>query len=298
MSHPLQQFDFALLDGADFREDSVREEIVVPLLKALGYSAAPPHKIIRSRPLTHPYVYIGTAKKSVTIIPDYVLQRDGSNAWILDAKAPGEIIASGKNAEQAYSYAIHPDIRVEFYGLCNGRRLVVFHISEILPRLDIDLSELETKWQEVLALLSTRAAWPQGIKPGFLPDMGVALYKSGLALDQNGKKVFQLFTGVSAFIVFRLTDEVYSLTARYDFEYVPQYLITFDFTREVYEKKFLPALPQEIREEARHALTQQPFRYRFASPDTAVISVAAEPGDTVHTNENESYCPFKAIEFF
>src|SRR5689334_10704831 len=90
MSHPLQHFDFNLLNDPDFREDSVREEIVVPLLGALGYSASPPHKIVRSRPLPHPYVYIGTAKKSVTIIPDYLLQRDGNNAWILDAKAPAE----------------------------------------------------------------------------------------------------------------------------------------------------------------------------------------------------------------
>lgn len=298
MTHPLQGFDFRLLDDADFREDSVREEIVVPLLTALGYSASPPHRIIRSRPLKHPFVYIGTAKKSITIIPDYLLQRDSHNSWILDAKAPGEIVTSGKNAEQAYSYAIHPDIRVEFYALCNGRRLVVFHISEIQPRLDIDLSELATEWPQLLTLLSTRAAWPQGIKPGFLPDMGVSLFKAGLAKDQDGKKVFQLFTGVSALVAFKLSDDVYSLTARMDFELVPQFMATFDFSREVYETTFLEAMPPELREEVRAALANQPFRYHFASPDTAIIGVAAEPGDTVHTNENESYCPFTAAGFF
>ena len=56
MSNPLQQFDFRLLDDEDVREDSVGDEIVVPLLAALGYSAALPHRIIRSRPLTHPFV--------------------------------------------------------------------------------------------------------------------------------------------------------------------------------------------------------------------------------------------------
>jgi len=34
-------FDSRLLDDAGFKEDSVREELIAPLLKALGYSAAP-----------------------------------------------------------------------------------------------------------------------------------------------------------------------------------------------------------------------------------------------------------------
>lgn len=298
MKHPLHAFDFNLLNDADFREDSVREEIVVPLLAALGYSASPPHRIIRSRPLTHPFVYIGSAKKSVTIIPDYLLQRDGVNAWILDAKAPGEALTAGKNAEQAYSYAIHPDVRVQFYALCNGRQLVVFDIGEIAPRLNVDLSDLGARWPELFALLSTRAAWPEGIKPGFLPDMGVALFKAGLARDPNGTTRFQLFTGVSALMVCKMTDDTYALNARIDCEHVPQYMATFDFSRDVYEMKFLKALPEQVRDEARLALTRQPFQYHFATPDTAVIGVAAEPGDSVHTNENESYCPFTAVEFF
>ena len=126
----LRDFDFSLLSGRDFRENSVREEIVVPLLRGLGYSASPPHTIIRSRPLPHPYVYIGTSAKHITIIPDYILQRDSRNAWVLDAKAPLEIVDTGKSVEQAYSYAIHKDVRVPLYALCNGHRLVVFHISQ------------------------------------------------------------------------------------------------------------------------------------------------------------------------
>jgi len=34
-------------------------------------------------------------------------------------KAPSENIFTGKNVEQAYSYAMHRDIRVPLYGLCN-----------------------------------------------------------------------------------------------------------------------------------------------------------------------------------
>jgi hypothetical protein len=156
MTDLFKDFDFSLLDNSDFREDSVREEIVVPLLAALGFSASPPHQIVRSKRLAHPYVYIGTSKKPITIIPDYLLQRDGENAWILDAKAPSEIIDSGKNVEQSYSYAIHKDVRVPLYALCNGRRLVVFHISQWPAILDIALIELSHNWVTLLKLLARK----------------------------------------------------------------------------------------------------------------------------------------------
>lgn len=34
-----KSFDFNLLDSPDFKEDSVREELITPLLHALGYQA-------------------------------------------------------------------------------------------------------------------------------------------------------------------------------------------------------------------------------------------------------------------
>jgi hypothetical protein len=82
MVNPFGDFDFSLLDNPEFGEDAVREELVAPLLRALGYSASPPYQIIRSRKLEHPFVYFGTVKKDITIIPDYVLERDGRPAWI------------------------------------------------------------------------------------------------------------------------------------------------------------------------------------------------------------------------
>ena len=36
----LNNFDFSILDNGDFLEDSVREEIITPILHKLGYSAS------------------------------------------------------------------------------------------------------------------------------------------------------------------------------------------------------------------------------------------------------------------
>lgn len=306
MSSPLPQhdpfrgFDFALLEDPDFREDSVREELLVPLLSALGYSASPPHRIIRSRSLQHPYVYIGSVRKPISIVPDYLLQRDGENAWILDAKSPDEKIDSGKNAEQAYSYAIHKDIRVPIYALCNGRRLTVFHISQGPSLLDIGLPEVAENWLLVLDLLGTRAAWPGGIPPGFLPDFGLMLRKSGLARMGDGQKTFQLFESVPIHFIARIEDNLYSATGPYRQEYAPgqfsEMILTFDFDSAVF-RTLLQALGDTYRERVERGLTRQPYRVLFEEPEVPLVVVAAELGDVVQTNNNESYCPFIAEEF-
>lgn len=123
-----QNFDFTLLDSPDFKEDSVREELILPMLKTLGFSATGENKIHRSKSVSHPFVQTGSGKHQLTSIPDYLLEVSGKYAWVLDAKAPNEDIKTGKNVEQTYFYAIHPEIRVLIYALCNGREFIAFDI--------------------------------------------------------------------------------------------------------------------------------------------------------------------------
>jgi hypothetical protein len=306
MNNVFKEFDFRLLDDPNFREDSVREELVVPLLKALGFSASPPHQIIRSKPLEHPYVYIGTAQKRITIIPDYLLQRDGRNAWILDAKGPNQNITSGKNVEQAFSYAIHKDVRVPLYVLCNGRRLVVFHISQWPAVLDVALEEVGKVWPMLLDLVGTRAAWPDGLRPGFFPDFGLFLLKAGLAFDENtGKKIFHVLTSVALTSVAKSKDDLFVITGYVCDEDTPQYIVTFDATKEQYEK-FLGVLePSVARDPIRLALSQMPYQINLARemPATDAIRhlptvwVAGKISNQVITNENESFCALLVEKF-
>ncbi len=241
-------------------------------------------------------MYFGTEKKGITIIPDYLLERDGSNAWILDAKAPGENIDTGKNVEQAYSYAMHRDIRVELYALCNGRKLVVSHVTHHKPLIDIPLPEIERMWIPLLGLLGCRSAWPMGVPPGFSFDMGLALTKAGLAEELHGKKPFHLFMDVAVLGVARLSDEFYSLNALYEPEGDGDMMVTFDFAAEM-----LPALVEsfrpELREPVRNALSRQPFQLRLSRDQNPNLMIAASIGDKTYTNENESYRPFVVEEF-
>jgi hypothetical protein len=147
-------FDFSLLNSPDFKEDSVREELILPILHSLNYSSSGLNQIIRSKTLHHPFVNIGSKRREIYIIPDYLLLVENKPAWILDAKAPSETITSGENVEQAYSYAIHPDVRTNYYALCNGSEFVLFNISSREPILHFYLSEIEKFWQQLYSNLS------------------------------------------------------------------------------------------------------------------------------------------------
>ncbi len=91
-----ENLDYSIINSADFKEDSVREVIINPILKALGYSAFGEHRIIRSKNLKHPYIQFGTKRESISIIPDYLCEVDNTPRFILDAKAPSETIDTGK----------------------------------------------------------------------------------------------------------------------------------------------------------------------------------------------------------
>jgi DNA modification methylase len=149
-------FDFSSLDSPNFKEDSVREDLITPILKELGYSSQSENKIVRSKKVRHPFVTVGSKELPLTNFPDYLLEVDGKYAWVIDAKAPNEDIKTGKNVEQAYFYAIHPEIRVPIYALCNGREFIAFDIhGETL--IYFSLSEIEKHWHKLQDLLSPSA---------------------------------------------------------------------------------------------------------------------------------------------
>ena len=88
-------FDPSLLSSPDFKEDFVREVIISPILTRLGYTPSGPDRIVRSKTLVHPFIYAGTRKVPVTLIPDYTLLGEGQPLCVLDAKNPSEDILKG-----------------------------------------------------------------------------------------------------------------------------------------------------------------------------------------------------------
>lgn len=142
-----------LASDPNFKEDSVREVIILPILKFLGYEQ---QNIIRSKTLQHPFLKVGSNKRiSIKLIPDYLLKVENSYAWVLDAKAPNQKIVNDENVEQVYSYAIHPEIRSAYFALCNGVEFSLFRtVNPKIPVLFFEISEIENHWETLAMFLS------------------------------------------------------------------------------------------------------------------------------------------------
>lgn len=145
--------DFKTLDqNPNFKEDSVREVIILPLLQQLGYEQ---QNIVRSKTLQHSFLKIGSKKRPIKLIPDYALKVEENFAWVLDAKAPDQKVKDSDNVEQVYSYASHPEIRSTYFALCNGLEFALYRrelTSE--PVLYFALNEIEQYWPKLKMLLS------------------------------------------------------------------------------------------------------------------------------------------------
>jgi hypothetical protein len=126
----------------------------LPILQQLGYQQ---HQIVRSKILQHPFLKIGSKKRPVNLIPDYLFKIEESYTWILDAKAPNENIIQGDNIEQVYSYAIHPEIRSKFFALCNGKEFVLFRQDKEKPLLYFTMQEIKYHWKELETYLSSHS---------------------------------------------------------------------------------------------------------------------------------------------
>lgn len=151
MHNFFQNFDFTQLNSPDFKEDSVREVLILPLLQQLGYNNT---QIVRSKTFQNPFVKTASGKRALQQTPDYLLRIADSYAWVLDAKAPNENITDGGNVEQAYFYAIHPEVRTKFFALCNGKAFSLFRHDAAQPILYFELPDIAQYWDVLSNYLS------------------------------------------------------------------------------------------------------------------------------------------------
>lgn len=290
MTQLFDKFDFKLLDDSSFKEDSVREEIIVPILTKLGYSATSNNKIIRSKNLEHPFTQFGTKSQKVNIIPDYLIQIDNEYKFVLDAKAPNEIITAGKNVEQVYSYAAHREIRTNLYGLCNGRELIVFDINETMPKFQINISEIDTKWNDVFKVISPLALTKPYIFT-FKPDFGFHLRRLGF--DNTTENTF---LGLWTNLIAKVSDDIYSIGSYLPFE-DQTYCASFDFDKSLLQK-FLDVVPKEKQDKVKQALRNYPFKLKIETKEDSInIGIIAKLSEKMEFGKSEAFVPFIVTDF-
>lgn len=143
----------SLQSNTEFKEDSVREVIILPLLKELGYKE---ENIDRSKTLKDPILKLGSNKKiPIKYYPDYSLKVENSYAWVLDAKSPNESVTSQDNIEQVYCYAYHKEIRSTYFALCNGVNFALYRTqSAEEPIFLFNLDEIDYHYDKLKMFLS------------------------------------------------------------------------------------------------------------------------------------------------
>jgi len=140
-------------------ETDIREEVLAPLVRSLGYRSGTPNNVIREQSLRYPMSSLGRkdAKKDPALRgkADYILEVQKRVRWVIEAKAP-EVSLGVDDIEQAWSYANHPEVRAVYFVLCNGRQLLVYrtvHGPEAPPVLSLTYEQLESDFQVLSNLL-------------------------------------------------------------------------------------------------------------------------------------------------
>lgn len=276
----------------DYNESSVREEIITPLLKILGYSASDKvNHIIREPHLEHPFTQFGTKSTRVREIPDYLIQVKGKNAFIVEAKSPTQNICSGKHVEQAYSYAINRQVQIQYFALCNGKEISIFDVNKIDPILYFNLGNAtQNNWEKVFELLSPMAF----INPhifNYKLDYGIWCIRNGM-----NQEMLQNFYNCYITDVARLDDNMFTFMAVVKRD--EELFASFDFDISLFED-FMKQVPEKLKDKVKTAIRKSPFRYIANNKEESFpLNFSSYLSKKIQRNENEEYLPLTVKEFF
>jgi len=156
------QIFFEPIDFQQMNEADVREEILAPLLRRLGYRSGTMNNIIREQSLSLRYPRAFLGRKNPNKDPllrgkaDYICEVEGPIRWVIESKPPNTEI-SIDDIEQAYTYANHPEIRAALFCICNGYELRVYQTNlgpDATPCLCVPYSVFNERFDEIKNLLS------------------------------------------------------------------------------------------------------------------------------------------------
>ena len=177
-------------------ENDVREIVIRPLLERLGYDRS---KVMTQLPLRYTYLFLGHRKGSGKDRPlrgeaDYVVNVDQRLRWVVEAKRGGPI--TDDDREQAYSYAMHPEVRAVVFAIISGTHyefFSTFETPEAGPILSFNETEAEECFAAVQGLVSAAAMASRYAK--FSHDSGKPL-GTGLRSFAQIQRGYLLYTSV------------------------------------------------------------------------------------------------------
>jgi len=284
----LKSFDYTELNNPEFKEDAVKEELITPLLKALGYDYNGRFKIIRSRRLNHPFNMIGSQKHNVSIIPDYILECDGKSVCVIDAKSPSKNLNDERYIGQVYSYAVHREVSAKFFALCNGREFVLYETGFLNPKMTFYMKYIGSHFQDLEYIIGNKNILASS-KSGIKKDLGIHLKM----LFAGNHRVKLFFYDLPISQIALVEPNIYTVDSNIVFN-EEEYCGSFDFSYELL-LQIEHLLPNDSLEKLRD-ITKIPIVVEFAGK-RFVVGIECELGDKIYENINEQYMPLKITGF-
>ncbi len=164
------------LDVEGWTESDVREDFIAPLLRLLGYEKGSDYDINRESEhlLSKPFLMIGSKKQKL----DYALVVRKRTFWILEAKRPDPRRVSDDAVFQSHFYALHPEVRARYFGVCNGREIVLHDVRAVdesyTPLFRCEARELPARFEELARLIGA-GSLVRSLKDRVLEDTRVLL---------------------------------------------------------------------------------------------------------------------------
>lgn len=139
---------------ASFTEADVREEIISPILRLLGYDKGDKFSVARERRID---------VQTQRLFIDYSMSLFEADFWLIEAKRPNLNAARFARADlwQALKYAIHPEINAALVVLCDGQKFEVYDREANLdePILRLQRENLARDFDQLRTLLSPWQAY-------------------------------------------------------------------------------------------------------------------------------------------
>lgn len=284
-------FDFSILEDPEYKEDSVREDIIAPLLNLIGFSSLKDPKIVRGRQLKHPYVMIGAKKHPINIIPDYLILLKDTVRLVIEAKGPKENIDDGNHVAQAYSYSIHPEVRAKYYCLCNGHKLNIFNILKVQSVKSFNLENLnKNDFLDLVQKLRIFDLTNDNIM-NYDIDFGIFMKMHGFSEDGELS-----FLSVPMFTIGKLDDKNYTFGCANEDLTDRKLAMSVDFTQSQFAKLCSFLEPEHV-ESIKDSLSKQPFIYRNEINPPRVSIVAKLSKTIVTSRTGEEFLPLELIDF-
>jgi hypothetical protein len=115
-----------------FKEDDVREEFLTPIIRLLGYQRDSEYKVLRSEEynIWKPYLKLGRRKYKLDY--QFIVWKQGF--WLLEAKPSTPKELKDEDVEQAFSYALLPQVDAPYFSVSNGYETMLYERDESLDK--------------------------------------------------------------------------------------------------------------------------------------------------------------------